>query len=146
MDKITTIRTIETKHFIFELDALVEDESPTSIFGDMEHIKEEEKAIEEGRAVYFCARARIKEKKFGTVLAEDYLGACSYESYDSFRRDPYATDMTREVVQKAREELETETDRAKGRALHFALLTGRYGINGLKENARELRESLEGIK
>jgi hypothetical protein len=68
----------ETANFEIRLEVLEEDTDPRETFEREEDIS----AIEAGEGVYFCARVSVSYK--GRVIAEDFLGACWYNSVHEF--------------------------------------------------------------
>ena len=69
-----------------------EDENPADHFKDAEIVQD----IREGRLDWFIAK--VSASKHGVELADDYLGACCYESTNSFIKDPYYIEMVQNVI------------------------------------------------
>jgi len=79
-----------------EEDLPLEDTFDDSI-DDIKHLY---RKIITGDLVYFCAH--VSASKCGVVLGDDYLGACLYDSLESFvAEDGYYPDMSYEVVRQA---------------------------------------------
>ena len=74
------IRKFETKHFRVIVRAEEEYDLDLS-FDDTGEIT---RGLETGKYVAFCAHAFVVFKPTGTVLADDFLGNCIYESFESF--------------------------------------------------------------
>lgn len=70
----------------------------------IDDIKELYRKIDNGEYVYFCAH--MKAYYNDIKLADDYLGVCLYESYDSFiDTEGYYQDMVNNVLRDGYEEL-----------------------------------------
>lgn len=93
-------------------EALQEDISPSDQF-DMSEMKKFQKVLDNDSELqycgvshnWFCAHVTVKYKGFE---GEDYLGACSYKSYDDFvkRKDDYFVDMVSTCVDSINAEIE----------------------------------------
>lgn len=58
--------------------------------------------IDLGELEWFCAK--ITASKNGIELAEDYLGACCYATYEDFiNLDCYYGDMVKTVIEQAKQ-------------------------------------------
>lgn len=69
---------------------------------DVDDIQDLYRKIITGDLVYFCAH--VTASLHGVVLGDDYLGACLYDSLDSFvAEDGYYPDMRYEAVRQAKE-------------------------------------------
>lgn len=88
--------------------ATTETDSPEGHFDDD---GETVAAIRDGRLEWFAVKA-IADKG-GIELAEDYLGACCYESLRDFIQDDgYFSDMRRQVIEDARAAIQKLTEAA----------------------------------
>lgn len=87
--------------FTIDVYALPEDISPKGCF-DTEDSQEIIDKIESGDLEWFCAK--VTASKNGIILADDYLGACCYESLTDFiNPDCYFGDMRESVIKQAKE-------------------------------------------
>jgi len=69
-----------------------EEDDPADHFEDAEIVQD----IREGRLDWFIAK--VSASKHGVELADDYLGACCYESTNAFIKDAYYIEMVQNVV------------------------------------------------
>lgn len=105
MDIIESIPCNDVGGFHITLDALVEhipledtfDDSAT----DLQQLADD---INSGKYLYFCAR--VSAYKDGVLLAQDYLGACLYESLEDFKKGGYFEDMVDNCISEAKATLE----------------------------------------
>jgi len=102
---IGTVRIFDSGNVRVIVDALPELEPPTDKY------EEGDKALQQIRnddVLWFTARARVIDRITGTVLGEDYLGMCDYESLQDFNRpEGYMNDMIRAAISRARDSLQT---------------------------------------
>jgi hypothetical protein len=65
------------------------------------------RAIDAGDYEWFVAN--VTASKNGIELADEYLGACCYASFDDFMAGDYFDDMVDEAINVARQNIETLT-------------------------------------
>jgi len=109
MHTIGTIREFRTANFRVIVDAIEED-CPDLSWDDSGEVAE---AIESGRYMLFCARARVIHDSLGEI-AEESLGNCICESLQAFWKQGYLADMVHEVCRHARRELRRMRDEING--------------------------------
>ncbi len=107
--------TREIDGFTVKIFAQEEDMHPdmTYEFQDDKHRQETLEWMErQGLSGWFCAA--IKVYKAGVELGSDYLGCCSYESFDAFLKDDYCVDMIKKALDEAKKELPLLIKRLEG--------------------------------
>ena len=103
---IAPIYAFATKQFVVSVVALEEYDLDLS----WDETGETEKALLNGTAVAFCARATVTDRQ-GRVLACDYLGGCVYNDLKDFRtsggtyKQGYFVDLVMTVCREARKTL-----------------------------------------
>lgn len=116
-DYVKALAALESVYFAKQLpdteegfevlfEALEEDDRPRGHFMP-EDITWVEDQLEQGnQAAWFCARVTVSDPDSGEV-GIDYLGACSYESFEDFvsKENPYLKDMIETASQELIEKL-----------------------------------------
>lgn len=80
-DSFEVIWQFNTARFTVELAVGPEDTDPDDSFQFPEYA---EFARSDDPAAWFCARVRVLDSATGAVLGQDYLGGCSYRSFEEF--------------------------------------------------------------
>lgn len=99
MSENETVWQFRTKHFRVALEVCPEYDPPE----DFLEFPEDLEFAREGGWHWFCARVTVECD--GILLAEHYLGACSYHGLADFKAGGYFRDMVREVIAEARKAL-----------------------------------------
>lgn len=86
------------------LDVAPEDEQIEGQFSYDEDVEWVRRQLEAGNQWAWCMVRCVAE--YRGIEGFDYLGACSYESRESFMRDGYWSDMKHEALTELRKELE----------------------------------------
>lgn len=114
---MTTIRDLREDEVEFELELLEEDLPVRGHFASDE--PEEDRKMEDeilrrldagDQWAWCCVKVVARWNGLGV---SDYLGCCSYESEEDFKRDGYWEDMKAEVLRELNEEVRTAFDRIK---------------------------------
>ena len=111
-----TLWRFETANLVVTGAVAPEDSAPEDSFCEQDHID----AVHNGSLDWFCARVQVSTKA-GTLLGDDYLGACAYENARDFFNEhireaayareqrakgylcgSYFPDMIREAIKQAR--------------------------------------------
>lgn len=83
--------------FTYSFEALIEDTEPKSMYDNEEDIKWVNDQLDSyNSAAWFCAKVTAH---WGDIECSDYLGCCSYKSYDDFLNDEYCKEMLYSVTQ-----------------------------------------------
>lgn len=100
-EALAIIRLFRTPNFTVVVEALQEYELDLS----WDDTGEVARKIDSGAYVAFCAHAYVQHHTLG-VIADDYLGNCIYDDYESFAgRNDYFSDMVYTVCREAREHI-----------------------------------------
>lgn len=89
--------------FAFVLNALAEEESERQHFKKCGWNDAELAKLKRQNNLFFCAAMQIYHD--GKMLAQEFLGGCSYSSLDDFLKDDYATDMIHDLITIAKEKI-----------------------------------------
>jgi len=102
-----TINHPEYEHLEVVFEAEHEPDSPRDHFEMQEHIDFAEMGDD---ASWFCAIVKVQIK--GTIIfGVDYLGCCSYKSFEEFMQCDYFNDMINEATQDLISDVNDTTDK-----------------------------------
>lgn len=91
--------TFSTDNFTVALDVMDEDSAPEDQFDDARDVE----FAREGGWHWFCAKVGVYQNDL--ELASDYLGGCSYNNLEDFKRGGYFHDMVKSAIASARIEV-----------------------------------------
>lgn len=94
-----TMREFETSNYIIR--ATAEEELDLDLSWDEDGSARA--GIESGKYMVFCAHVEVIHKATGTVLGEDYLGDCIYESFAAFMDHRVCGKQNREWAKQGKE-------------------------------------------